>query len=159
MSYLLTSDDNARRRTWFKKGQLVRRGFKMTMQDPIADMLIRIKNAQAVLKETVLMPTSNLKKGIAKVLKDEGFILGFDERDEDGKITLSIILKYHLGRGVIEQLDRVSRSSLRVYRSKDKLPRVRNGLGVVIMSTSKGVMSDFQARKLGIGGEILCYVS
>lgn len=131
----------------------------MTMQDPIADMLIRIKNAQAVLKEAVLMPSSNLKKGIANVLKDEGFILDFNEVVEGAKATLSIVLKYHAGQGVIEQLDRVSRSSLRVYKGKDKLPRVRNGLGVVIVSTSKGVMSDFQARKLGIGGEILCYVS
>lgn len=131
----------------------------MTMQDPIADMLIRIKNAQAVLKEAVLMPSSNLKKGIANVLKNEGFILGFDEIAQGAKTTLSIILKYHSGRGVIEQLDRASRSSLRIYKGKDKLPRVRNGLGVVIVSTSKGVMSDFQARKLGIGGEILCYVS
>jgi small subunit ribosomal protein S8 len=129
------------------------------MQDPIADMLIRIKNAQAVFKKTVVMPSSKLKKGIAHVLKDEGFITDFEETTIENKATLSVTLKYHVGKGVIEQLDRVSRSSLRIYKGKDELPRVRNGLGVVIVSTSKGVMSDFSARKLGIGGEILCYVS
>ena len=131
----------------------------MTMQDPIADMLIRIKNAQAVSKKTVLMPLSKLKKGVAQVLKDEGFIVDFSEQEADKKPTLLITLKYHVVRGVIEQLDRVSRSGLRNYKAANKLPRVRSGLGVAIISTSQGVISDADARKRGIGGEVLCYVS
>jgi small subunit ribosomal protein S8 len=131
----------------------------MTMQDPIADMLIRIKNAQAVLKKTVSMPASKLKKNIANVLKDEGFITDFEEYTQDQKVTLLIHLKYYAGRGVIEQLDRVSKPGLRHYSGKASLPLLRKGLGVVIVSTSQGVMSDFSARQKGMGGEVLCYVS
>jgi len=131
----------------------------MSMQDPVADMLIRIKNAQKVAKKEVNMPRSKLKIGIADVLKTEGFIVDFQELKDAKKPEMVIILKYFEGRPVISYLKRVSRPGLRVYSGRDELPTVKNGLGIVIISTSKGVMSDHQARRLGEGGEILCYVS
>lgn len=131
----------------------------MSMQDPIADMLIRIQNAQAVAKKEVTMPLSKLKLGIGEVLKKEGFIIDCQEVKEAQKPEMVITLKYHEGRPVISELKRGSRPGLRVYKSKDALPTVKNGLGVVVVSTSKGVMSDREARRLGEGGEILCYVS
>jgi len=135
----------------------------MSLQDPIADMLIRIKNAQAVKKITVLIPHSNLKEAIAKSLKDEGYILSYDVEDAgagNGKIkNLIVHLKYYQGKPVIETLSRVSKPGLRVYKNKDQLPKIMNGLGIAIISTSEGVMSDRMARKKGCGGEILCYVS
>lgn len=131
----------------------------MSMQDPIADMLIRIQNAQAVAKKEVTMPRSKLKMSIAGVLKKEGFIVDYQEVKEAEKPQMAITLKYYEGRPVISDLKRASRPGLRVYKSKDDLPTVKNGLGVVVISTSKGVMSDREARRLGEGGEILCYVS
>lgn len=129
------------------------------MQDPIADMLIRIQNAQAVAKKEVAMPLSKLKWGIAEVLKKEGFITDYQEAKEAEKPEMVITLKYYEGRPVISELKRASRPGLRVYKSKDALPTVKSGLGIVVVSTSKGVMSDREARRLGEGGEILCYVS
>ena len=131
----------------------------MSMSDPIADMLTRIRNAQRAEKADVRMPASNMKQAIASVLKDEGYILDFRVEDEDGKPVLVIDLKYHQGRPVIEHLQRVSRPGLRIYRGKDELPAVNGGLGVAIVSTSKGVMSDRKAREVGEGGEIICTVS
>lgn len=131
----------------------------MSMQDPIADMLIRIQNAQAVAKKEVTMPRSKLKMSIAGVLKKEGFIVDYQEVKEAEKPQMAITLKYYEGRPVISDLKRASRPGLRIYKSKDDLPTVKNGLGVVVISTSKGVMSDREARRLGEGGEILCYVS
>ncbi len=131
----------------------------MSMQDPIADMFIRIKNASAVNKKDVRMSASTVKSAIAKVLEDEGFILGFRVEGEGSKKTLIIDLKYHNEKPVIRQLDRVSKSSLRVYKPANDLPEVKEGLGIAIVSTSKGLMTDRQARKLGLGGEIMCYVS
>lgn len=130
------------------------------MQDPISDMLTRIRNAQAVGKKEVAMPSSKLKLSIAEVLKNEGYIVNY--RREENSLTkprLIITLKYHKGESVISTVKRVSGPSLRVYKGKDKLPKVNNGLGIVIISTSKGVMSDRQARRRGEGGEIICYVS
>lgn len=130
------------------------------MQDPISDMLTRIRNAQAVGKKEVAMPSSKLKLSIAEVLKNEGYIINY--RREENSLTkprLIITLKYHKGESVISTVKRVSGPSLRVYKGKDKLPKVNNGLGIVIISTSKGVMSDRQARRRGEGGEIICYVS
>lgn len=131
----------------------------MSLQDPIADMLIRIKNAQAVSKKTVAMPRSSIKIAIAKVLEDEGYILSFSEDELAGNPGMTIELKYFEGRPVISRLERVSRSSLRVYQSKNDLPIVDNGLGVAIVSTSQGVMTAQNARKIGLGGEVLCIVS
>ncbi len=130
----------------------------MSMQDPIADMLTRIRNGQSAQKKSVTMPTSKLKKAIAQVLKDEGYIKDFDVSDE-AKSQLTVELKYHNGQPVIEELKRVSRPGLRIYRGTDELPKVIGGLGVAIISTSKGVMSDRAARKIGHGGEVLCLVS
>lgn len=130
----------------------------MSMSDPIADMLTRIRNAQARAKATVKMPSSSLKLAIARVLRDEGYIAGFKVAAEEGKPVLEVALKYHEGKPVIAEIDRVSRSSLRRYAGKDALPKVRAGLGIAIISTSKGVMSDRAARAAGIGGEILCTV-
>ncbi len=130
----------------------------MSMQDPIADMLTRIRNAQARAKATVKMPSSSLKLAIARVLRDEGYIAGFKVAAEEDKPVLEVALKYHEGKPVIAEIDRVSRSSLRRYAGKDALPKVRAGLGIAIVSTSKGVMSDRAARAAGIGGEILCTV-
>ena len=134
----------------------------MSMTDPIADMLVRIKNAAAVGKPTVKMPSSKTKVAIAKVLKSEGYIGDFrtTEASPDGaKTELEIELKYYEGRPVIERLQRVSRSGLRNYRGKDALPKVLGGLGVAIISTSKGIMTDTQARQQGVGGEVLCFVA
>jgi small subunit ribosomal protein S8 len=130
----------------------------MSMQDPIADMLSRIRNAQARAKATVKMPSSTKKVAIVRVLKDEGYVAGFKVTAEDGKPVLEVTLKYFEGRPVIAEIDRVSRSSLRRYAGTDELPKVRGGLGIAIVSTSKGVMTDRAARAAGIGGEVLCTV-
>jgi len=130
----------------------------MSMSDPIADMLTRIRNGQSAAKAEVVMPASNMKQSIAKVLKDEGFINDFSVSD-DVKAEMTVSLKYFEGRPVIEKIKRVSRPGLRIYKNKDELPKVLNGLGVSIVSTSKGMMTDSQARTAGIGGEIVCLVS
>ena len=130
----------------------------MSMQDPISDMLTRIRNAQMAGKETVSMPSSKVKVSVAKVLEDEGYIAGSAVESDAGKAELTVSLKYYQGRPVIEEIDRISRPGLRTYKSKDQLPKVRGGLGVAIVSTSKGVMTDRAARAAGIGGEILCTV-
>jgi small subunit ribosomal protein S8 len=129
------------------------------MTDPIADMLTRIRNAQSSEKQLVAMPASRLKSAIAQVLKDEGYIEDFAVRDGEGKPQLEINLKYYAGKPVIEKIERVSRPGLRIYRPKDALPKVMNGLGVAIVSTSRGVMTDRKARGLGVGGEVLCIVA
>jgi small subunit ribosomal protein S8 len=129
------------------------------MTDPIADMLTRIRNAQQAKKSEVSMPSSKVKLNIATVLEDEGYIAASKVVDVDGKPTLTLSLKYFEGKPVISQIDRVSRPGLRVYKAADDLPKVIGGLGVVIVSTSKGVMADRKARALGQGGEILCAVS
>ena len=129
------------------------------MTDPIADMLTRLRNAQMAEKVSVRMPASKLRSAIAKVLMDEGYIEGFAAHEADGKPMLEIRLKYYAGRPVIERIERVSRPGLRIYRAKDAIPSVTGGLGVVIVSTSKGVMTDRAARKAGLGGEVLCIVS
>jgi small subunit ribosomal protein S8 len=131
----------------------------MTMTDPISDMLCRIRNAQMGQKESVSMPSSHQKVAIAKVLKEEGYINEFRLEGDAVKPVLSIVLKYYEGRPVISQLRRVSKPGLRVYRKKGDLPKVLNGLGVAIISTSKGIMSDRQARQIGTGGEIVCYIA
>jgi small subunit ribosomal protein S8 len=131
----------------------------MSMSDPIADMLIRIRNAQLVGHAEVAMPASKLKASIAQVLKDEGYIENFALRDDGPKRELRIGLKYYAGRPVIERLERVSKPGLRVYRGRDDIPRVMNGLGVAILSTSRGVMTDRKARADGVGGEVLCIVA
>ena len=131
----------------------------MSMTDPISDMLARIKNAQAVRKRSVSMPASGTKAAIAAVLKDEGYIRDFRVEEEGVKKTLSIDLKYVEGRGVIDRLDRFSKPGLRRYYGKDEIPRVLNGLGVAIISTSNGVMTDARARAAGQGGEVLCLVA
>jgi small subunit ribosomal protein S8 len=130
----------------------------MSMSDPIADMLTRIRNAQATEKQTVSVPASKVKRAIAQVLKDEGYIEDFAQRDEDGKAVIEIGLKYYAGKPVIEKLERVSRPGLRIYKGREDIPRVMNGLGVAIVSTSRGVMTDRRARDTGIGGEVLCIV-
>jgi len=131
----------------------------MSMHDPIADMLTRIRNAQMVNKPRVTMPSSKLKSAIAKVLKDEGYIEDFAVQENAGKPLLEIGLKYYAGRPVIETIDRVSRPGLRIYRGSEAIPKVMNGLGVAIVSTSQGVMTDRKARAAGIGGEVLCVVA
>lgn len=132
----------------------------MSMQDPVADMLTRIRNAQARNKPSVKMPSSKLRKSIADFLVKEGYLASAEVNDgENGKKTLTIELKYYEGKGVIEQLKRYSRPGLRQYRSKDELPNVKQGLGVAIVSTSKGIMSDRAARQAGIGGEVIALVS
>ena len=131
----------------------------MSMSDPIADMLTRIRNAQSVDKAVVSMPSSKIKVAIAQVLKDEGYIEGFSVRTEDGKSQLEIALKYYAGRPVIERIERVSRPGLRVYRGREAIPAVMNGLGVAIVTTPQGVMTDRKARQTGVGGEVLCYVA
>ena len=131
----------------------------MSMSDPIADMLTRIRNAQGVDKAVVSMPSSKIKVAIAQVLKDEGYIDGFSVRDEGGKAQLESALKYYAGRPVIERIERVSRPGLRVYRGREAIPSVMNGLGVAIVTTPKGVMTDRKARQSGVGGEVLCYVA
>jgi small subunit ribosomal protein S8 len=131
----------------------------MSMSDPIADMLTRIRNAQMVEKTIVSMPASKVKTAIAQVLKDEGYIDGFQVKSADGKNELEITLKYYAGRPVIERIERVSRPGLRVYRGRDAIPQVQNGLGVAIVTTPQGVMTDRKARATGVGGEVLCYVA
>ncbi len=131
----------------------------MSMSDPISDMLTRIRNAQAVQKPTVKMPASKVKAGIAKVLKDEGYISDFRDVEIDGKPGLEITLRYMQGKGVIETLKRVSSPGLRQYRGKDDLPKILNGLGIAVVSTSQGIMTDTAARSAGQGGEILCTVT
>lgn len=130
----------------------------MSMHDPISDMLTRIRNAQRSNKIAVTMPSSKLKCAIAEVLKEEGYIEDFSV-SVDVKPVLSITLKYYSGQPVIEQIKRVSRPGLRVYKGSDEIPAVMNGLGVAIISTSKGVMTDRKARAAGIGGELLCIVA
>ena len=131
----------------------------MSMSDPIADMLTRIRNAQAVDKTAVTMPSSKLKVAIAQVLKDEGYIDGFAIKNDDGKAELEIALKYYAGKPVIERIERVSRPGLRIYKPAKDIPQVMNGLGVAIVSTSRGVMTDRKARQTGVGGEVLCIVA
>lgn len=131
----------------------------MSMSDPVADMLTRIRNAQSAEKAEVAMPSSKLKVAIASVLKDEGYVDGFAVREDAGKAQLSIALKYYAGRPVIDRIDRVSRPGLRIYKGKEDIPTVMNGLGVAILSTSRGVMTDRKARASGVGGEVLCVVA
>lgn len=131
----------------------------MSMSDPIADMLTRIRNAQMVENPNVEFPSSKLKVSIARVLKDEGYIESFKLLNRDGKNSLVIDLKYHAGRPVIERIERVSRPGLRVYKGCHDIPMVMNGLGVAIVTTPQGVMTDRKARKAGVGGEVLCFVA
>lgn len=131
----------------------------MSMTDPIADMLTRVRNGQKARKVSVSMPSSNAKVAVAKVLKDEGYVTDYSVEADGAKNVLTIELKYFEGKAVIEQVKRVSKPGLRIYRSMDELPKVLGGLGVAIVSTSAGVMSDKQAREKGIGGEVLCIVS
>jgi len=131
----------------------------MSMNDPISDMLTRIRNAQQAERESVSMPSSKLKAAIAKVLKDEGYIEDFAVRGETSKPELQVSLKYYAGRPVIEKIERVSRPGLRIYKPSRDIPRVMNGLGVAIVSTPQGVMTDRKARGMGIGGEVLCIVA
>ena len=132
----------------------------MSMTDPIADMLVRIKNAAAVGKQTVKMPSSKIKASIANVLKAEGYVGDVRvTKTENNKAELEIVLKYFEGKPVIEKLSRVSRSGLRHYRGKAELPKVLGGLGIAIISTSKGILTDAQARQQGVGGEVLCFVA
>ncbi len=132
----------------------------MSMSDPISDMLTRIRNAQLAEKATVAMPSSKLKVAIAGVLKDEGYVDGFNIiKGEGGKATLEISLKYYSGSPVIEKIQRVSRPGLRIYKGSNEIPKVMNGLGIAIVSTSKGLMTDRKARANGIGGEVLCVVA
>ena len=132
----------------------------MTMTDPIADMLTRIRNAHKIKAKSVLMPSSKVKVNIAKVLLKEGYVKGFDEEEiGNGKKDLNIDLKYYEGRPVIEEMNRVSRPGLRIYKTRTQLPKVMGGLGIAIVSTSKGIMSGKEAREQGQGGEILCFVA
>jgi small subunit ribosomal protein S8 len=131
----------------------------MSMSDPIADMLVRIRNAQMVGHAETVMPASRLKASIAQVLKQEGYIEDFALRENGVRKELAIALKYYAGRPVIERLERVSKPGLRVYKGRDDIPRVMNGLGVAILSTSRGVMTDRKARADGVGGEVLCIVA
>lgn len=131
----------------------------MSMSDPIADMLTRIRNAQSVAKVSVTMPSSKVKVAIAQVLKDEGYIDNFGVRGETAKPQLEIVLKYYAGRPVIERIERVSRPGLRIYKGRHDIPQVMNGMGVAIVTTPQGVMTDRKARQTGIGGEVLCYVA
>lgn len=131
----------------------------MSMTDPIADMLTRIRNAQSAEKKEVAIPSSKLKAAIARVLKDEGYISDFTVEERDGKSALIVTLKYYEGEPVIKEVRRASRPGLRMYRGRDELPKVMGGLGVSIVSTSAGVMTDRAARAAGHGGEVLCYVS
>ena len=129
------------------------------MSDPVADMLTRIRNGQMAGHASVLMPSSKLKLSLAKVLNDEGFISAFSVNENSGKAELSVDLKYFEGKPVIDMIKRVSRPGLRVYKSKDELPKVIGGLGIAVISTSKGIMTDRDARKAGIGGEVICYIA
>ncbi|MCA3132244.1 MAG: 30S ribosomal protein S8 [Betaproteobacteria bacterium] len=131
----------------------------MSMSDPVADMLTRIRNAQSSEKAAVSMPSSKLKVSIARVLKDEGYIDDFSVRSETGRAVLDLSLKYYAGRPVIERIERVSRPGLRIYKGARDIPSVMNGLGIAIVSTSHGVMTDRRARASGVGGEVLCIVA
>ena len=131
----------------------------MSMSDPIADMLTRIRNGQMAQKASVAMPSSKLKVAIAKVLQEEGYIDGFSVREGEGKPELDLTLKYYAGEPVIERIERVSKPGLRVYKGSNDLPRVMNGLGVAIVSTPKGVMTDRAARANRVGGEVICIVA
>jgi len=131
----------------------------MSMTDPISDMLTRIRNAQAAGKTTVAIPSSKVKNAIAQVLVDEGYIDGFVVKPNDGKPQMEIALRYYAGQPVIERIERVSRPGLRVYRGASDIPKVMNGLGVAIVSTPRGVMTDRKARASGVGGEVLCIVA
>jgi len=131
----------------------------MSMSDPIADMLTRIRNGQSAGKTTVLMPASKQKNAIAQVLKDEGYISDFSAAELNGKPAIEVTLKYFQGEPVIEHVKRVSRPGLRIYKSREELPKVRGGLGIAIISTSKGVMTDREARKQGHGGEVIAFVA
>lgn len=130
----------------------------MSMQDPLADMLTRIRNAQLARKTSVSIPSSKLKVAVADVLKKEGYIAGYGVMENGGKATLEVALKYYQGRPVIEEVSRVSRPGLRIYKGVDQLPKVKGGLGIAIVTNSKGVMTDREARAAGIGGEVLCTV-
>ncbi len=130
----------------------------MSMTDPIADFLTRIRNGQTARKKSIKSPSSTVKEAIANVLQDEGYILGYDVAVEGNKKTITVALKYFEGKPVIERIDRVSTPSLRVYKGKDELPKVLGGLGVAIVSTASGVVSDKQARAAGHGGEVICVV-
>ena len=130
----------------------------MSMSYPIADLFTRIRNAQMAKLPTVVMPSSKIKVAIAKVLQDEGYITGYSVNENDGKPTLDIELKYFQGKAVIEEIKRASRPGLRSYKGKEDLPKVRAGLGISILSTNKGLMTETQARAAGIGGEVLCTV-
>lgn len=130
----------------------------MSMSDPIADFLTRIRNAQMAQMPSVSSPSSKIKMAISKVLQDEGFINGFDVNDEDGKAVINVDLKYFNGKAVIEEIQRVSRPGLRDYKGKENLPKNRAGLGIAILSTNQGLMTDKQAEAAGIGGEVLCTV-
>jgi small subunit ribosomal protein S8 len=129
------------------------------MSDPIADMLTRIRNGQMAGHKNVVMPSSKLKAAVAKVLNDEGYISAYSINDNDGKTELSVDLKYFDGKPVIDMIKRVSRPGLRVYKNKDELPKVIGGLGIAVISTSKGIMTDRAAREAGVGGEVICYVA
>jgi small subunit ribosomal protein S8 len=131
----------------------------MSMSDPISDMLTRIRNAQLAEKETVVMPSSKLKVAIAKVLQDEGYVEGFNVINDGSKSTLEIGLKYYAGRPVIEKIQRVSRPGLRIYKGSKDIAKVMNGLGIAIVSTPRGLMTDRKARADGVGGEVLCIVA
>lgn len=131
----------------------------MSMSDPIADLLTRIRNAQMVSKASITVPSSKLKVAILQVLKEEGYIDGFEVKTENGKSDLRVDLKYYAGRPVIERIERVSKPGLRVYKPSKSIPQVMNGLGVAIVTTPRGVMTDRKARAAGVGGEVLCYVA
>ncbi|MEK6730974.1 MAG: 30S ribosomal protein S8 [Pseudomonadota bacterium] len=130
----------------------------MSMQDPIADMLTRLRNAQQAGHKTVCMPASAVKASIAKVLKDEGYIIDYSVADKEGKRFLTMELKYFQGKPVVSKITRASTPGLRIYKECSELPNVLGGLGIAIVSTSKGVVTDKTARQLGVGGEIICYV-
>ncbi len=130
----------------------------MSMTDPVADMLTRIRNGQAANKESVKLPSSKLKKAIANVLKDEGYITDFSIQEKSSHREMTVVLKYYNGSPVIEEVKRISKPGLRIYKSKDELPKVLGGLGIAIVSTSKGVMTDRAARAIGHGGEVICTV-
>ncbi|WP_319380253.1 30S ribosomal protein S8 [Thiomicrorhabdus sp.] len=131
----------------------------MSMSDPIADMLTRIRNGQMAGHAKVVMPSSKMKASLAKVLSDEGYISAFSINENNGKTELAVDLKYFNGKPVIEMVKRVSRPGLRVYKNKDELPKVIGGLGIAVISTSKGIMTDRDARTAGVGGEVICYVA
>lgn len=131
----------------------------MSMQDPISDFLTRIRNGQMAEKISVLIPSSTIKTAMAKVLQDEGFILGFESLEQQGKTNIRVDLKYYKGQAVIDKIKRISKPGLRVYRGCKEMPDVKDGLGIAIVSTPKGIMTNKQARIDGVGGEILCYVS